>query len=65
MTDSQRIFFNEKLNELFNAIEKEMNGEKIENKEKIESWGRNLYTRYKYAITNTNPKYATRTYGSF
>ena len=58
MTDSQRIFFNEKLNELFNAIEKEMNGEKIENKEKIESWGRNLYTRYKYAITNTNPKYA-------
>lgn len=57
MTDSQRQTFYKNLTEYFSLIQKEINGEEIENTEKIDTWSRNLYERYCYAVKGVETKY--------
>ena len=50
MTDAQRKIFIENLNKFFELIEQGIKGETLENEEKIEKWGKNVYGRYRYAL---------------
>lgn len=58
MNDIQRESFIKNVAEVFETIKKQINGEKIEELKKIETWNRNIYTGYRYAKTGENNKYA-------
>lgn len=58
MTEAQRVLFNTKMNEFFEAIDKYSVGEKIENEEALDAWGKNLFSRYRYAQEGTRYTHA-------
>ena len=58
MTEAQKMIFNTKIEEYFYTIEKVIKGETTKDYDSIYAWGKNLYTRYRYAINGDKPKYA-------
>jgi len=58
MTDAQRMIFSKRIEEYFYTIEKVVKGETTQNYDTIDTWGKNLYSRYRYAINGNKPKYA-------
>ena len=57
ITESQREKFKSNLENFFDIIEKELNGETVEDTETIETWFRNVYLRYNNSLLGTNPKH--------
>lgn len=57
MTDAQRIKFEENLTAYFGMIKKELNGETLENTDKMNLWAKNLCDRYKHTQRGVNPRH--------
>lgn len=57
MTDAQRMIFNNNLENFLNIIEKEINGNTVENTKNLDLWYKNLCARYKNTITGENPRH--------
>ena len=55
MTDKQKQIFDKRITEFFEMINKEVNGETIEDKN-MTRWEINLFSRYSYALNGERPK---------